>query len=222
MNDDISHAILPKSDQKNADDFIVGAGTFTITNVSVTDAKEQPVWVYLDNDPKPWKPCKSMLRVLGKLWGTKAGAWKGKRLTLYRDDKVTWAGAEVGGIRISHMSDIPGEQTMSLSVSKKSRHPFTVRPLEATQQKPTKKQATQEEKQAAAREKAMTILAELAKTKDVEATMKKHADMIVRLGTVDASIPVDIRNAMSARAKELSETDPPSQPALIDDDADRR
>jgi hypothetical protein len=69
-----------------------------------------------------------MGRVLAKCWGGPA-TWIGKSMTLYRDEKVTWAGMEVGGIRISHLSHIPEKITMALTASKNNRKPYEVKPL---------------------------------------------------------------------------------------------
>jgi len=55
-------------------------------------------------------------------------------MTLYRDPAVKWAGMEVGGIRISHMTDIGENMTMALTVTRANKKPFTVRPLTSAAQ----------------------------------------------------------------------------------------
>ena len=56
--------IAPKSDQKNADDFLTGPQTFTITAEIEYDDEQQPAGLVLDGDTKrPYKPGKSMGRV---------------------------------------------------------------------------------------------------------------------------------------------------------------
>lgn len=129
---DMANTIIPKSDQQNADDYISGPRTITITKVSANEGSaEQPISVYFEGDNgKPWKPCKSSRRVLVTVWGRDAANYVGRQLTLYRDPSVTWAGLAVGGIRISHMSNIDEPVTMALTASKQVRKPFTVRPLE--------------------------------------------------------------------------------------------
>lgn len=129
MND-MASAIIPKSDQLNSDDLIAGPITITITDVSIRGGQEQPVSIHFEGDNgKPYKPCKSMNRVLVSVWGADAKKYVGRSMTLYRDPSVKWAGMEVGGIRISHMSDMNESMTMALTVTKGSRKPFTVRPL---------------------------------------------------------------------------------------------
>lgn len=128
---DMTATIAPKSDQLNADDLIVGPKTIKITKVSLL-AEEQPVGINYEGDnSKPYKPCKSMRRVLVRVWGSDSNAYVGRSMTLYRDDAVTFGKDQVGGIRISHMSDIAREITMALTVTRARRKPYKVRPLAA-------------------------------------------------------------------------------------------
>lgn len=128
---DMRPTIIAKSDQLNADDLIGDEGrVILITRVTVTDRAEQPCVINYEGDKgKPWKPSKSMCRVLIHAWGDDGANYVGKRLTLYRDQSVKWAGAEVGGIRISHMEGLTENKTMPLTMSRGSKKPFTVKPL---------------------------------------------------------------------------------------------
>ena len=139
--------IIPKSDQLNADDLIGGRTmTITITNVGIK-MDEQPVSIHFDGDGgKPYKPGKSMRRVLVNVWGPDAKVYVGRKLTLYRDDNVKFGGMDVGGIRISHMSHIAAPVTMALTATKAQRRPFTVKPLaepKPAEPSPKKKGLTQ-------------------------------------------------------------------------------
>ena len=132
----MAEAIIPKSDQLNADDLIAGPMTITITEVNIRGGTEQPVSIHFEGDNgKPYKSCKSMNRVLVTAWGADAKKYVGRSLTLYRDPTVKWAGMEVGGIRISHMSHIDSPLTMALTMTKQNKRPFTVKPLEVAQTK---------------------------------------------------------------------------------------
>jgi len=127
---DMTETIKPKSDQLNADDLIGTSKTITITNVRKTGAADQPVAVFFDGDNgKPYKPCLSMRRVMVIVWGKDAKEYVGKSMTLIRDDEVVFGGMKVGGIRISHMSDMKAPLTMVLTASKAKRAPYTVKPL---------------------------------------------------------------------------------------------
>lgn len=128
---DMSQAITPKSDQLNSDDLIGGPRTITITRVDIKSTPDQPVSIFYNGDDgKPWKPCKSMSRVLVTAWGPDAKQYVGRSLTLYRDPNVKWGGMPVGGIRVSHMSDIKTALTMALTETRGSRKPYTVKPME--------------------------------------------------------------------------------------------
>jgi len=126
---DMSKTVDPKSDQLNTDDLIAGPRTIKIERVTASTTPEQPVSVHYEGDNgKPWKPCKSMRRVLLALWGSKGSGYVGKRVTLYRDDTVKFGGIEVGGIRISH-ADIDADVTIALTESRAKRKPTVIRKL---------------------------------------------------------------------------------------------
>lgn len=129
MND-MKEVITPRSDQLNADDLLSGPITIKITAVNVKGGQEQPVSISYEGDNgKPYKPCKSMCRVLVSAWGADSALYVGRSLTLYCDPKVKWGGMEVGGIRISHMTNIADTMTMALTVTRANKKPFIVQPL---------------------------------------------------------------------------------------------
>jgi len=135
MND-MAPTIIPKSDQLNSDDLITGPITITITGVDIRSGQEQPISIHYEGDGgKPYKACKSMCRVMVSAWGPDSKKYAGRSMTLYRDPKVKWAGMEVGGIRISHMSDIDESMTMALTVTRANKKPFTVKPIVMAQSK---------------------------------------------------------------------------------------
>ena len=126
---DISETTAPRSDQQNFDDYLGGPKTVTVSEVKKGSA-EQPVEVHLVEFPgRPFKPSKSMRRVLVAAWGTDSTAYAGRRMTLYGDPDVRFGGQAVGGIRISHLSDISKTLTVALTVTRGKRAPFTVEPL---------------------------------------------------------------------------------------------
>ena len=127
---DISHTLTPTSDQLDAVDLLGGPRTFTIERVS-EGSSEQPVQVHLAEFPRPWRPGKSMRRVLAAAWGTNTKTWIGKRVTLYCDPDVKFGGEAVGGTRISHMSDLPGGKALRvpLLAGRGKSQVWTVQPL---------------------------------------------------------------------------------------------
>lgn len=130
--------ITPKVDQLTADDLIGCTKTIEVTRVKIDTGSEQPVSIYFVGDNnKPFRPGKSMRRVLVQVWGADANEYVGRSMTLYRDDGVKFGGLEVGGIRISHMSGITSQKVMALTEKKGSKKPFTVRPLVMAKPAPT-------------------------------------------------------------------------------------
>ena len=127
MNDMVK-VTEPRSDQYNYDDFQAGPITFKITAVKVTAGQDQPVEISLDGSTKFYRPCKSMARVMVAAWGADSSKYIGKSLTLYGDPTIKWGGMCVGGIRISHMSDIADTMTMALTVTRANKKPFIVQP----------------------------------------------------------------------------------------------
>lgn len=126
---DMTETIAPRSDQQNFDDYIAGPRTVTISEVKAGSA-EQPVELHLVEYPgRPFKPSKSMRRVLVAAWGADGSVYAGRRMTLVGDPTVRFGGAVVGGVRISHLSHIDKPLNLSLTVTKGKRAPFTVQPL---------------------------------------------------------------------------------------------
>ena len=126
---DISDSLAANSNQQNYDEFLAGPKTVTVSEVKKGTA-EQPVEVHLVEFPgKPFKPAKSVRRVLAAAWGTDASQWAGRRLTIYGDPDVRYAGKAVGGLRVSHVSHIDKPVTVALTVTRGKREPFTVQPL---------------------------------------------------------------------------------------------
>jgi len=128
---DLRDTIAPRSDQMNAEDLLAGPRTFTVDRVSKGSA-EQPVDIHLVEFPgRPFRPSKTVRRILVNAWGPDANAYTGRRMTLYRDPAVKFGGMDVGGIRVSHLSHIDKSLTVALTVTRGKRLPYTVQPLAA-------------------------------------------------------------------------------------------
>ena len=134
---DLTESIAPKSDQLDAVDLVPGPRTFTITEVTAGSA-EQPFNFHLAEFPRVWRPSKSMRRVIVAAWGPKTAAYAGRSLTLFCNPEIKFGGEKVGGIQISHMSDLPGGKRLStpLIISKGKSAMFTVEPLVRAAQPP--------------------------------------------------------------------------------------
>lgn len=126
---DMRPTIIVKSDQLNADDLIGSAITIKITGVKVV-SNDQPVSVSYEGDQgKPYKPCKSMCKVMVAIWGEDGNNYIGQSMTLFLDPTVKWAGKEVGGIRISHMTGLNEVRVMSLTATRGNKKPYKIMPL---------------------------------------------------------------------------------------------
>jgi hypothetical protein len=125
---DISDTLAPNSDQLDACDLVAGAQTFTIERVSKGNA-EQPVQIHFAEFPRPWRPGKSMRRVLVASWGADAAAYVGRRVRLYCDPDVVFGGLAVGGTRIAALSHIDKPKKVPLLVSRGKSAIFVVQPL---------------------------------------------------------------------------------------------
>lgn len=128
---DMSRFVEAKSDQLCADDLTGAPRTITVTRVTGNDG-DQPVSIHYENDHgRPFKPCKTMRRVLLAAWGRNAADYVGRSMTIYRDDSVTFGGLNVGGIRISHMSHIDKKMVVVVMKTKGKKAGIEIQPLSA-------------------------------------------------------------------------------------------
>ena len=125
--EEVRASIVPKSDQLNADDLTIGPITATITAVRRGD-REQPIIVEIDGH-RPYKPCKTMRRILIATFSDDPTGWIGQQMTLYRDPTVLWAGVKVGGIRISHLSGLSQPKTYIVTQSRGKRAEVLIKPI---------------------------------------------------------------------------------------------
>jgi hypothetical protein len=128
--EDLRPTIIPKSDQLNAEQLLGGPMTVTVSDVNVTENGEQPVTVhYIGENGRPFKPCKTMRKVLIHAWGPDGRQWPGRSMTLYNDPTVRFGGDDVGGIRISHMTDIDRDLKVSLTSTRGKKAKYEIKRL---------------------------------------------------------------------------------------------
>lgn len=131
MNDvsNLKDTIIPKSTQLNAEELLGGSMTITVTDVRRGDG-DQPVSIHYANDQgRPFKPCKTMRKILIFAWGDDGRTWAGKSMTIFCDPEVKFGGVKVGGIRISHLSDIDRDLGVSLNTTKGKKGEFIIKKL---------------------------------------------------------------------------------------------
>ena len=133
--ENLSDTITAKSDQLNADDLIHAPRTITVTGVTrYSENGEKAFAINYEGDTgRPFKPCKTVRRIILHGWGENGAQWIGRSMTLYCDPSVKWAGKEVGGIRVSAMSDIAKPINVKLSATRGSKVAHTVDVLQVAQ-----------------------------------------------------------------------------------------
>lgn len=135
MNDitDLSDTIIAKSDQLNADDLVGMSKLITIVGVSRGN-NENPLVIHYDGDcGRPFKPCKTVRRILVAAWGSDGNQWIGKSAQLFCDPAVKYGGKAVGGIRVSGLSDIAKPLIVNLSVTRGKKAEYRIEPLQPKQ-----------------------------------------------------------------------------------------
>jgi hypothetical protein len=134
MNDasDLSDTILAKSDQLNACDLFSGPIVVTVQRVDKVGG-DQPIIIHIDGGLQPFKPCLGMRRVLVKLWGKIKEKYIGRSIELFCEDEAQWAGQAVGGVRISGLSHINGQQSVVVRASKHKTKTYIIKPLTVEQ-----------------------------------------------------------------------------------------
>ena len=124
---DMTKHIIRKTDQLNAEDLLGGPRTIKITDIRETSKADQPISLYFEGDNnKPYKPNLSMRKVLLACWGRDGKAYVGRSMTIYNDPSVTWAGQAVGGVRISHLSDMKGPKTIPITITRGKKKPIKI------------------------------------------------------------------------------------------------
>lgn len=128
----LSDTIIPKSDQLNAEQLLAGPITVRVSGVR-RGSDDQPLIIDYDGDNgRPYKPCKSMRKVLIFAWGDDGRQWIGRAMTLYNNPEVKFGGVKVGGIRISHLSGIERDIVIALTATKGKKEQHIIKALTDT------------------------------------------------------------------------------------------
>lgn len=136
--EDFLQTTQAKSDQINAADLLGGPLVCQITDIQMTGSADQPISIFVDAHPQPWKPSKTSRRVLAACWAdAEPSEWVGRFVVLYNDPSVMWAGKAEGGIRCSHLSHISERKTIMVNATRGKKAAQVVEPYYAeTQQAP--------------------------------------------------------------------------------------
>jgi len=198
----LSDTIIPKSDQLNADALIAGPLTIRVTGVTRGTA-EQPVTInYQGDNGQPYKPCKSMRKVLIFAWGDDGRQWIGKSMTLYNNPDVKWGGVKVGGIRISHLSHIDADLVLALADTKGKKSEHRIKRLHVQEPTPAatrQQQGATVDAQTVAHHKKALQTAAAGGMETLQAAWKvTPPDVKVAIGGAGKGCPDALKKAASA------------------------
>jgi hypothetical protein len=114
-----------------AADLATGPKTILITNVTVISKDKKGIEIHYEGmGGKPYRPCKSMLRLLCELWETKNGEeFIGRGITLYREPNCLYQGQLTPGIRICAMSHILKSVTVLVTEKRGKANKYEIAPL---------------------------------------------------------------------------------------------
>jgi hypothetical protein len=122
--------LAAKSNQLTSDDLIAGPMTVKVTEVLPGSDVNRLVVIHFEGDQgKPYLPNVTMRRIIVAAWGKHSTAYIGRSMTLYRNPEVQYGKERVGGIEISHVSDIAAPVSIALTVRRGKKAVFTVQPL---------------------------------------------------------------------------------------------
>lgn len=127
--DDIADTLAPVSEQLDAIELIDGPRVFTVKSVTVRKDDKQPVKIYFEEFPRPWRPGVNQRRVLKHCWGRKSSEWAGRKIKLFYEPDVTYGGTKTGGTRIASMSHIDGPMDAPILISGGRASTYHVEPL---------------------------------------------------------------------------------------------
>jgi len=202
MSSDFAKTTEAKSDQLNSEDLLGGPITVQITAVKVNlKEDQQPVSVsYKGDNNKPWKPSKTMRKVLMMKWGDDEALFVGRHLTLFRDPTITWAGQAVGGVSISHMSDMQNDDRFMLASSRGQKKALKIEHLKTK----TAEEVAQEKRNRASTwvSQSKLEISELNSSKEINKWMADKGQVIESLSKYD-DLRSDLNDHIQACCKDF-------------------
>lgn len=125
----LTTTIVPKSDQLNSEQLLSAPMTITVSDVRIGNSEQPLIIDFEGSGGRPYKPCKTMRKLLVFAWGEDGNKWIGRSMTLFNKPDVKFGGVSVGGIRISHLSHIESEIKVSLTSTRGKKEPHLIKPL---------------------------------------------------------------------------------------------
>jgi hypothetical protein len=124
-----------KSDRLNFEDFIMGSQDFTIAKLGrkVDQGNVRLLMIFEGREATPYWVPKGMVKCLSNPegWGeSEFSEWIGRKVRLFGEPTVVYAGKELGGIRISHISHITAPYSTKITERRGVRIDYVISPLE--------------------------------------------------------------------------------------------
>lgn len=130
----IREFIKIKSDRLNYEDFIMGSQDFTIAKLGrKTENGQSRLLIFFEGrEDTPFWASKGMVKCLSSPegWGeSQFSEWIGRRMRLFGEPSIMYAGKELGGVRISHISHINQAYSTKITERRGVRIDYVISPL---------------------------------------------------------------------------------------------
>lgn len=126
----VSRGLVSKSDQLNAMD-LIDPLAIQIDRVDFDHTRKQPIWIYYNKLKNPWKPSLGMNKIIASnaVFGIDDDFWVGKRLRIFNEPTVKYAGEEKGGVEIREVDGFDKIKTFLVKVSRHKNKFVKISPL---------------------------------------------------------------------------------------------
>jgi hypothetical protein len=203
---DLTKHIEADSDCLVAADLVGGPLTILVERVTESGKNDKKkIDIFYANSEKPFRPCKSMLRILCELWKTTdATTFIGRGITLYREPDCMWKGEKTPGVRICGLSHIEKAVTVVANERRGKMATYQIEPI-----RPWPPAAPERQAQPTPEERLQRTLDGIARA---SIPALEAAEQALKQRTESGEIQPDqaelIRASIEARAAELAEQEP--------------
>ena len=203
---DLTKHIQADSDCLVAADLVGGPLTILVERVTESGKNDKKkIDIFYANSEKPFRPCKSMLRILCELWKTTdATTFIGRGITLYREPDCMWKGEKTPGVRICGLSHIEKAVTVVANERRGKMATYQIEPI-----RPWPPAAPEPQAQPTPEDRLQRTLDGIARAsipalEAAEAALKQRTES----GEIQPDQAELIRARIEARAAELAEQEP--------------
>ena len=174
-----------KSDQLNKLDLMCGPLTILITGAEVIGTGDDIKGVihFKGDNGKPYKPSKTMARIMSWKWGDDESKFIGESMTLFRNPDTRFGKKTTGGIEISHMTGMSDDDRFLVSGGQRGMVSVKIEHLIFKSEKtPEEIEADKLSRANVWSSQAKTEINEITTLDDLHAWHEKNNDTIDALG----------------------------------------